>query len=78
MKAFLDSYEQGYFAGLRLATSLPGERAARQGTDTTLDGQSDIASRPAYRHGFADGIRDGVEAMAHRRSMFEVIVKNYQ
>src|SRR5262245_1708635 len=64
MKVFLDGYEQGYSAGLRLATTLPGERNDKHAPEVLLEDRDSIASRPAYQHGFVDGLRDGVEVLA--------------
>ena len=64
MKSFLDGYEQGYSAGLRLATTLPGERNDKHDPEVRLEDRDNIASRPAYQHGFFDGLRDGVAVLA--------------
>jgi hypothetical protein len=63
MKTFLDGYEQGYSAGLRLATTLPGERHGKREPEVNLEDRGNITSRPAYQHGFVDGLRDGVEVL---------------
>ena len=71
MNAFVDGYERGYCAGLRLATAIPGERNPAQATDAAFDERHEVVSRPAYQHGFVDGLRDGVEVLASVSSTAE-------
>jgi len=68
LKHFLEAYEKGYCDGLRRAQALLLPDVMLEGQAKIGHEQSDRDRRPAYREGFTEGLKDGVEIIHQIRN----------